>query len=92
MTLSTRPEFRESLIARGYEYVERNGWSQKKQEYVDLIDSLSTEYFADVHPHFSGRVPEERRYTADYRPKVKSTGTLHHDPGHSAPASLLEKN
>lgn len=39
---------RESLIARGYEYVERNGWGQKKKEYLDLIDFLSTERFDDV--------------------------------------------
>ena len=41
-------DLRESLIARGYEYVERNGWGQKKKEYLDLIDSLSTELFADL--------------------------------------------
>jgi len=39
---------RESLIAQGYEYVERNGWDQKKKEYLDLIDALSTECFDDV--------------------------------------------
>jgi glycosyltransferase involved in cell wall biosynthesis len=39
---------RESLIARGYEYVERNGWDQKKGEYLNLIDSLATERFADA--------------------------------------------
>jgi hypothetical protein len=41
-------ELRESLIARGYEYVARNGWDQKKQEYLELIDSLSTERFDDI--------------------------------------------
>ena len=44
------PDLRESLIARGYEYVERNDWSRKKKQYLDLIDSLSTERFDDVHP------------------------------------------
>lgn len=39
---------RDSLIARGYEYVRRNGWDQKKREYLDLIDSLSTETFEDI--------------------------------------------
>jgi glycosyltransferase involved in cell wall biosynthesis len=43
-------ELRESLIKRGYEYVERNGWGQKKKEYLDLIDSLSTERFDDIEP------------------------------------------
>lgn len=41
-------DLRESLIARGYQYVECHGWDQKKKEYVDLIDSLSTERFDDV--------------------------------------------
>jgi glycosyltransferase involved in cell wall biosynthesis len=43
-------ELRHSLVMRGYEYVQRNGWDQKKKEYLDLIDSLSTETFADVQP------------------------------------------
>lgn len=41
-------ELRESLVARGYEYVARHGWDQKKQEYLELIDSLSTERFDDI--------------------------------------------
>jgi hypothetical protein len=41
-------DLRESLVARGYEYVERHGWDQKKREYLNLIDSLSTELFLDV--------------------------------------------
>ncbi len=44
---------RESLVARGYEYVERNSWGSKKKEYLDLIDSLSTELFDDVEPALS---------------------------------------
>jgi hypothetical protein len=38
----------ESLATRGFEYVKRNSWDQKKREYTDLIDSLSTEIFTDV--------------------------------------------
>jgi glycosyltransferase involved in cell wall biosynthesis len=41
---------RKSLADRGYEYVKRHGWDQKKKQYLDLIDSLSTELFADVQP------------------------------------------
>ena len=41
-------ELRQSLAKSGYEYVKRHGWDQKKKEYLDLIDSLSTEIFADV--------------------------------------------
>ncbi len=43
-------DLRESLVTRGYEYVERNSWDRKKQEYLDLIDSLSTERFDGIHP------------------------------------------
>ena len=46
-------DLRESLVARGYEYVERNGWGRKKKEYLDLVDSLSTELFDDVEPSLS---------------------------------------
>jgi glycosyltransferase involved in cell wall biosynthesis len=48
------PLLRDSLVARGYEYVERNGWGEKKKEYMDLIDSLSTERFDDISPTLSG--------------------------------------
>jgi len=41
---------RESLIAHGLEYVEQNSWTQKKKEYLDLIDELATEHFHDGLP------------------------------------------
>jgi glycosyltransferase involved in cell wall biosynthesis len=44
---------RDSLVARGYEYVERNGWAQKKKEYLDLVDFLSTEGFDGVQQFLS---------------------------------------
>jgi glycosyltransferase involved in cell wall biosynthesis/peptidoglycan/xylan/chitin deacetylase (PgdA/CDA1 family) len=40
---------RESLARRGYEYVERHGWDRKKKEYLDLVDSLSTEPFDEFY-------------------------------------------
>ena len=43
-------DLRDSLVAKGYEYVEVNGWARKKQEYLDLIDSLATETFATLQP------------------------------------------
>jgi glycosyltransferase involved in cell wall biosynthesis len=46
-------DLRDSLVARGYEYAERNGWKQKKKEYLDLIDFLSTERFDDVQHSLS---------------------------------------
>jgi len=39
-------KLRESLIERGLEYVVRNGWDQKRREYIDLIDCLSFERFS----------------------------------------------
>ena len=43
-------DLRETLVAGGYDYVERNGWQRKKQDYLKLVDSLSTEVFADAKP------------------------------------------
>jgi glycosyltransferase involved in cell wall biosynthesis len=53
-------DLRQSLIARGYEYVERNGWDRKKKEYLDLIDGLSTEHFDDVQPALASAPTVER--------------------------------
>lgn len=43
-------EVREALVARGYEYVDRHCWEQKRKEYLDLVDSLSVEPMTDVAP------------------------------------------
>jgi glycosyltransferase involved in cell wall biosynthesis len=53
-------DLRSSLVARGYEYAERNGWKQKKKEYLDLIDFLSTERF-DGLQHSPGAAPAAPR-------------------------------
>jgi len=87
------PDLRASLIARGYEYVKRNDWAQKKQEYIDLIDSLSTEHFNGVHPAIltpaCRRNGNIRNASGRTTSQVKS---LSLEEGDSAPASLLEKN
>jgi glycosyltransferase involved in cell wall biosynthesis len=49
-------DLRQTLVANGYEYVERHSWDQKKKEYLDLIDSLSTELFTDL-PSAHGSAP-----------------------------------
>jgi glycosyltransferase involved in cell wall biosynthesis len=36
---------RETLIANGYAYVDRHSWDCKRQEYLELVDGLSTESF-----------------------------------------------
>ncbi len=87
------PEFRQSLIARGYEYVQCNDWSQKKQEYIDLIDSLSTERFPEVYPTMSGNaVPKNDRAHTIAAPKIGQTASLSLEPDDPMPTSLLEKN
>jgi glycosyltransferase involved in cell wall biosynthesis len=43
--VARNPVLRESLIRRGLEYVELHGWDRTKQQYFDLIDSLSTHKF-----------------------------------------------
>jgi glycosyltransferase involved in cell wall biosynthesis/peptidoglycan/xylan/chitin deacetylase (PgdA/CDA1 family) len=60
---------RQSLISHGYEYVEHHGWGRKKKEYLDLIDSLSTELFVDVQPALGSasvvELDSERKSSAD---------------------------
>jgi len=43
-------QLRKTLIANGYDYVDRNSWDRKKKEYLELVDSLSTETFRDPEP------------------------------------------
>ena len=78
---------RESLIVRGYEYVERHGWDQKKKEYLDLIDSLSTEAFdefaspEDLHP---------RRRPAAFQATMPSPKAIQ-PPSHGQPDAVSEE-
>jgi glycosyltransferase involved in cell wall biosynthesis/peptidoglycan/xylan/chitin deacetylase (PgdA/CDA1 family) len=41
---------RDSLIANGLEYVQKNSWTLKREEYLRLIDDLATERFPDTQP------------------------------------------
>jgi glycosyltransferase involved in cell wall biosynthesis/peptidoglycan/xylan/chitin deacetylase (PgdA/CDA1 family) len=85
---------RQSLIARGYEYVERNDWSRKKKEYLDLIDSLSTESFDDIHPTISAAPSFRRNGNRELssHPKNRPAGSLSVELDDPAPESLLGKN
>jgi len=47
------PELAESMIAAGYQYVERHGWHVKQHEYFELVDALTTESFGGVQSHVS---------------------------------------
>ena len=44
------PAMRDALIAKGFEYVARHSWDQKRKEYLDLVDSLSTGSFGEPSP------------------------------------------
>jgi glycosyltransferase involved in cell wall biosynthesis/peptidoglycan/xylan/chitin deacetylase (PgdA/CDA1 family) len=41
--LIRRKDLRDSLSAHGYEYVARNSWDARKQDYFDLVDSLTAQ-------------------------------------------------
>jgi glycosyltransferase involved in cell wall biosynthesis/peptidoglycan/xylan/chitin deacetylase (PgdA/CDA1 family) len=47
LEVATNDRLRESLVARGYEYVRRHNWDVAKHTYLNLIDSLSTEDFGE---------------------------------------------
>jgi glycosyltransferase involved in cell wall biosynthesis len=47
LELINNKELCQQLVARGHEYVDRNGWQNKKQDYLDLVDCLVTEVDAD---------------------------------------------
>jgi glycosyltransferase involved in cell wall biosynthesis len=63
-------KLRDSMVQRGYEYVERNGWTRKKKEYLDLIDSLSTERFDDIHPGLVERLACRRNVNDPSEPNL----------------------
>ncbi len=44
---------RESLIAGGLEYVSRHSWGSRKRDYLELVDSLTTEVFDNSEQTFT---------------------------------------
>jgi glycosyltransferase involved in cell wall biosynthesis len=88
------PDLRESLITRGYEYVEQNSWGQKKKEYLDLIDSLSTERFDRIHPTLTGASPLHRNRTRQPSedPIADQVGGLASELDDYTSASTLKKD
>ena len=40
ISLAKAPELRESLIANGYQYVDRNSWDVRKHDYFALVDGM----------------------------------------------------
>jgi len=71
-------DLRQSLITRGYKYVERNGWDQKKKVYLDLIDSLSTELFADVQsvPGSASAIERDNQRKTSADPFTEGVGSV----------------
>ncbi len=53
-----RPDLRHALVSRGYEYAQRQNWQVKREDYLQLTDTLLTENFSDapafVSPAVSG--------------------------------------
>jgi hypothetical protein len=45
LELIGRKDLRDSFSARGREYVAQNNWEVRKQDYFDLVDTLTTEKF-----------------------------------------------
>jgi glycosyltransferase involved in cell wall biosynthesis len=44
------PTLQESLVEEGLAYVNRNSWDLRKRDYLDLVDSLTTEGFSNSKP------------------------------------------
>jgi glycosyltransferase involved in cell wall biosynthesis len=92
-------DLRESLARRGYDYVRRNGWDLKKREYMDLIDSLSTEIFNDVQTGdpqpsadtISGDMPQEMQTRPMTDPLVQEVNALTVRLEDSSSVSSLER-
>jgi glycosyltransferase involved in cell wall biosynthesis len=42
------PALREKLIAGGYRYVDLHSWDRRKHEYLNLVDTLSTQIFSST--------------------------------------------
>jgi glycosyltransferase involved in cell wall biosynthesis/peptidoglycan/xylan/chitin deacetylase (PgdA/CDA1 family) len=43
-------ELREALVENGYEYADLHSWNIRKGDYLNLVDSLSTERFDEFEP------------------------------------------
>ncbi|HSZ01435.1 MAG TPA: glycosyltransferase [Terriglobales bacterium] len=85
-------ELRQTLVARGYRYAERNSWDQTNQEYLDLVDSLSTERFDSVEPPgtIDFALPESHPRQTNTSPMPKEIGQLAIELKRSSSASTIE--
>lgn len=58
------PELRERLIQAGLDYVQRNNWDRSRNDYLDLVDSLTTETFEGVTAARRKQYPAEEMGTS----------------------------
>jgi glycosyltransferase involved in cell wall biosynthesis len=54
------PGLREKLIAGGYRYVDLHSWDRRKHEYLNLVDTLSTQVFSGASSHVIEPVHADR--------------------------------
>lgn len=70
--VATDQELRNTMISRGYEYADKNGWGRRKQEYIDLVDSFSTERFESVHREHETAIAEDSTSLKRVPPAVQT--------------------
>ena len=51
---------REKLIAGGYRYVDLHSWDRRKNEYLSLVDTLSTQIFSSTDSRAIEPIPADR--------------------------------
>jgi glycosyltransferase involved in cell wall biosynthesis len=51
---------REKLVAGGYRYVDLHSWDRRKNEYLNLVDALSTQIFSSADSQAIAPVPVDR--------------------------------
>jgi glycosyltransferase involved in cell wall biosynthesis len=54
------PDLRDKLIAGGYRYVDLHSWDRRKHEYLNLVDTLSTQIFTSAGSQAIAPVPADR--------------------------------
>jgi hypothetical protein len=69
---------RQTPVTRRYRHAGRNSWDQKNQEYLNLVDSLSTERFDSVQPPatIDFGLPESHPRQTNASPMPKEIGQL----------------
>lgn len=80
-------DLRETLQIRGYKYSQENSWDRKKQEYLHLIDFLSTERFDGLRLNEGTQAPMQQFVKS---PAVRQRYELHRLSSEGQPASKAD--